>query len=1489
MQNELKKRFTKGIFLSAVFSALFFAVSCNNIFHELIPPADSEIHSFAVIDTDKAHFVAKKDGSSNIVITVPENTDVTSLLPVVQTDEKSTVLPITLPYIHRAFPSADLMTLAVQINDSLKYDGLNDWMMNFIRENSGSFSIPAIDEPVDFTQPVVFCVISGRGNCKVYTVTVVRENSGNPDNPDIPPGTETEKNIISFEVLEPKQTKPSVIGDSSVTFTMNAGTDISALNPVVTVSEGAGILPLTQDYLLKYLSYPELISFYSGYSTAADINAFVSSAVKKLSSSEITEIMESGVSLPVDFSGSGSVPFAVIGSDRTAKVYLVSCEFDKNTVAITSFAITKIRNPGLMGNAEVRISENEHTIEATAVYPAEYSSDIALIPDIVIEGDSWEITGDTLTAQSVEANTENAEYTAGLTNPVKLIPSISRPFGYTYSATVTVRRGQTAVTYTLTITYTEDPDTIRSITDFRFRTVNNPGICTTAMASISNDGDTGFISASVLYRGDEIPYDLIADFNSPGTCTVEHVEQVSGVTKNNFQNSIQILCTSKNGLRCRLYTVQITFVKVKNAHAALNRFSFPKHLNPELTFSAEGVIDEASSTVYITVKYHTTEKPAKLVPEFASTGAVSVNDVLQSSGYSTQDFSRSVYYAVHAENDWSSDSRKYRISINYERDDQSACIITDFGFAADDNSSLSKDIKARITERDGTIYALLPKGADRTNLYAYFTAKGTVTVNGSEQTSRRTANDFSETVVYTVTSANGLFSKDYVVTVHQQGDIIYVNADASGMRDGTCWQDAYITLGDAFAEAEQYGDAPKEIWIAHCNGRAYNMNVNYSERIPLVPNTTIRGGFDGTEKKAEERRTKPRSAVFKETRRKTELCRAEICDTQTKIKNNGTYLFSTKRASPGEIVFDGIEISGLDVAGYRSLLCFAITDCNFSGDINTGKDRLDGDDISTNIFIDNSTVSGAFIAGNVKISDSRSIDSIQTGSSAVEFTANTAEGNANNILDFSSAQSLIFTGNTCTGAMTTVRARNIKEFTDNTFDTFVHYDISVGNGKQPDFPSMGTIKDVGKPLYNSKKEPVKKKMYISLADADDASRDWVIENLNSISGLSLTNMDCTLSGVTLLDKDLPCYSYADGTYNTLSGTPSHTFKVQGLSTAHILGSTIESVIGEYFYGLPTLTTDSLGNTRTQIRSFRFNGYAPSLSNTDFNGNNWGDPNSRYTCNFRDSGSPVKINHCSFNGIDISMPNATITCSSFGKTPVTANKSITITDSTFSNSPVAMGYSDYTNATLTISNSHFNSSPVNARKSTATISNSSFSNATLGEWEGAVRVAGTATITGCNFTNNTATQGHAGAVLTLEGSNVTVSGCTFTGNTVQNSGFRGGAICAYDSITVKDCAFINNKSYISDSFKAGAGAITISCHSNNIRANISGCTFRCNSGKGKRGDDIFMSQKWGDGPSYSGGVLYLTNCKSDAVIPNYYYQGDSVYTDGVSVQGSMQPW
>lgn len=865
------------------FIAGFLAFSCNNVFHELIPPADSSIHSFSLQDPETGFSRNAVPYSETITITVPYGTDITALIPVIKTDEKATVIPGTLPYIHKAFPSANIVNLSLQMQLAYNSGDLGSWVLNFIQENR-DFTVPQLDIPIDFSEPVVFCVIAGQGNYSLYTVSVVIEEPENPGDPSTPqepespqepeePEPELPKDILSFTVEN--QLGTSVITQNTVSFTMDDGADIRGLYPVISVSPGAKVLPLTTDYLLDMFTYDQLISLLTGISTSVKPETYIKSFLEKQNNPEIPNLTHR-----IDFTQ--PVIMAVIARDNSIKLYTVTCTVQKDEPALTNLAFTKYNNPGLMKDARVSISGNTVTVEAT--YPVEYP-DYDLIPDVSFYGDK--ITCTLPDGTETQINPGETKLSFGVTNITN---------GETVSSLLTVYKNGKTTQYNLNITWQEDKDTIRSITDFRFTKNTNPEIGTLSMASIYNEGDTGYISAVILYEGTTAPYELIPDFYSPGIVTKDNAVQTSGVTKQNYQTSFEYLCTSKNGLYCRLYTVNVTFIKVEPAQALIKSFSFPKFLNPDLSLDSEGVIDQDSATIYLSVKYKSQNPPEKLTAQFGATGNVLVDNIPQSSGFTEQDFKYTQYYTVISKNEISTATKTYKIQVVFTRDEDSDCALVSFGFLKQDNPTMDKDIEATITERSGSVYALLPKGTDfaGTPLIPVFETKGTLTINGSPIQSGTTPVNFGEEVKLTVTSKNGLFTKEYTVLLQESGAVIYVDLRACGRNNGTSWEDAFISFDRAIEAANAIpADSVIEIYLTE-NDTPYTYD---SDAYPLKrANLIIRGGFTGTETTPEER---PMI-----TNAKGNL----VPEHKTMITNDNNLTFICHNQTGGSLTFDSLDL-----------------------------------------------------------------------------------------------------------------------------------------------------------------------------------------------------------------------------------------------------------------------------------------------------------------------------------------------------------------------------------------------------------------------------------------------------------------------------------------------------------------------------------------------------------------------------------------------------
>ena len=103
----------------------------------------------------------------------------------------------------------------------------------------------------------------------------------------------------------------------------------------------------------------------------------------------------------------------------------------------------------------------------------------------------------------------------------------------------------------------------------------------------------------------------------------------------------------------------------------------------------------------------------------------------------------------------------------------SAPAMNDFMFMASQNTQLDETLRGVIT--GDKIFLRTPEVIDIGNLAATFVIDGeTVTINGNEQVSGVTTNDFSQPVTYTITNSAGT-SKQYTVEVMQFTGLPVIN------------------------------------------------------------------------------------------------------------------------------------------------------------------------------------------------------------------------------------------------------------------------------------------------------------------------------------------------------------------------------------------------------------------------------------------------------------------------------------------------------------------------------------------------------------------------------------------------------------------------------------------------------------------------------------------------------------------------------------------
>ena len=886
-------------------SCLFLFSSCTNLFHDLLPSDKKEIIDFQIQDING--ICSEKhcpNEDNNIEIVVPNDTDVKNLIPVVSISEGSEIVPLTVSYMAKIFPEKDILTLAIDMYLARENGTFESWFINLILDNGG-IEIPKLDMPIDFSTPVIFVVISGSGNYEFYTVTVKKElptqddddDDNTPDEPEIK--EETDNFILSFKVpnqigeskiynsiaeIEDEELNEDInsIGDKVpysglVSFEVGADFDLKEVIPTVTVSEGAKILPLTEEYILSLgISFVDMINFYSGYSTTTNVERYISDFLKKQNNIVYPEI-----NIPLNFDNT-NVSFAVVSESGSIKIYNVKCKQIELNPKLTKIIFSKLNNEFLCKDSIGTITDN--TIKATCMHPMEMEFDYGLIPEFVYEGDRVTFTMKDGIETELISGVTKIPFTE--TNRICVI-------------SVYIGSGETEkkIEYELYCPIEYDPDSIRSIIDFRFYKTKNTQIKNTVLASIHNEGDTGFITATVMYEGDVVPYELVADFVSPGTVTKNGTEIISGATSENFEYSTQYLCTSKNGLYCRLYDISIKFMQIVTIEPVINSFEFPSYLNKDLSKDCIAQIDELTKTIRCEVLYHSSKPPYDLIPSFVSSGTVTCDGMTQTSGFSGQNFRYTNYYTVTT-GDIELSTSRYRIEVVFLKDDSSSCDILDFGFKIENNASLSSDVQATVTERTQKIFAFMPYGAGSqsgTLLTPTFTSNGTVTVNGQSQTSGISSQDFSSPVTYTVTSLNGLYTKEYVVSLQESGSIIYVDKNAVGRNNGTSWDDAFINLDTALEYVSTIDDSVlQEVWIT---ADEYEPILNSKNGFNVRSNLILRGGFEGFESTSNERTVDSENCLVNHTVLK-----------RTPFTSNEESLFYANKEFTGTFTIDGFDI-----------------------------------------------------------------------------------------------------------------------------------------------------------------------------------------------------------------------------------------------------------------------------------------------------------------------------------------------------------------------------------------------------------------------------------------------------------------------------------------------------------------------------------------------------------------------------------------------------
>lgn len=246
------------------------------------------------------------------------------------------------------------------------------------------------------------------------------------------------------------------------------------------------------------------------------------------------------------------------------------------------------------------------------------------------------------------------------------------------------------------------------------------------------------------------------------TVFVNNEQQISGVSTQNFNDTVIYTVVAEN-LETRDYSVVVTIYEASNENQLLT-FS--------LTDGNETAVGVITGNI-VNVDFDSEVDLSQLTATFTLSDSATawVNGELQESGVSTQNFSDTVIYTIMAEN---LETRDYAVVVTAYVPSNENQLLT---FSLTDGEQTAE---GEIT--GNVVKAVFFAYTDLSQLTATFTLsdKATALVNGVEQVSGETVNDYTDTVTYVIRAENGE-TNEYIVIAEIHVGINHANIDVKIM------------------------------------------------------------------------------------------------------------------------------------------------------------------------------------------------------------------------------------------------------------------------------------------------------------------------------------------------------------------------------------------------------------------------------------------------------------------------------------------------------------------------------------------------------------------------------------------------------------------------------------------------------------------------------------------------------------------------------------
>jgi len=317
---------------------------------------------------------------------------------------------------------------------------------------------------------------------------------------------------------------------------------------------------------------------------------------------------------------------------------------------------------------------------------------------------------------------------------------------------------------------------------FGFDKFFNPEVVRTASGVVNAAAKT--VTVNVSYPTENIAsYNLMPSFETNGAHVYldDGTELRSGetligflkppdssdLTNPEYGSQTKTLTLKRSGFPDTEWALTVNFSEDPDTSRAVIDFRFKKQFNPLINadYMAEIYNSGDTGTINVTV-YYSGARPEELRPSLILPGTATVDDVQQISEYSTHDFYAPLEYVVTSR--IYDNVRTYTVTVNLVSASDPLPQINSFSFRTSQNSLLISNSTAMINHAGRLILieAAYSGGTPPVSLRPTFSASGTVTVNGVEQTSGVTAVDFSNPVGYVVTNpSNPALKREYRVEV----------------------------------------------------------------------------------------------------------------------------------------------------------------------------------------------------------------------------------------------------------------------------------------------------------------------------------------------------------------------------------------------------------------------------------------------------------------------------------------------------------------------------------------------------------------------------------------------------------------------------------------------------------------------------------------------------------------------------------------------------